>query len=144
MEIKGRILAVDPGEKRIGVAISDETQTLARPLTVIKHVARQVDAAAVAQLAADEGAVQIIVGCALDSEGLPGPQARKAERFAEALRQQTDLPVELWDESGSTASAQSIRRSMGVSRKKRAGHLDDLAAAVILQSYLDTRPTTGN
>ncbi len=134
-----RILAVDPGEKRIGIAISDPTGTLASPLTVLKHVSRPVDAAAIAQLAVENQAEQIVVGQALDDEGLPGTSGRRAAHLAEALREQIEAPVILWDESGSTQAAQAVRLQMGVSRKKRAGHLDNLAAAIILQSYLDAQ-----
>jgi len=137
--MNGRVLAVDPGEKRLGIAISDETGTIANPLTVIVHVARLIDAAAVAQLAREQEAVMIVVGQPLDSEGYPGPAARRSARLAEAIRTQTDLPIEFWDESGSTRSAQAARVAMGVSRSKRKGHLDDLAATVILQSYLDAQ-----
>lgn len=143
-EIKGRILAVDPGEKRLGVAVSDELAMIANPLTVIAHVSRVVDAAAIAQLAHEKCVVEIVVGQALDEEGLPGPQARKAMRFAEALSSQTTIPVVLWDESGSTREAVSARVQMGVSRRKRSGHLDDIAATVILQSYLDFKYEHGD
>lgn len=132
-----RILAVDHGEKRLGVAISDPTGTIANPLAVINHVARLLDAAAIAQLAQDQEAGLIVIGQALDDEGEPTPQSRRAARFAQAIRLQTSLPVELWDESGSTQAARDARISMGVSRSKRRSHLDDLAATVILQSYLD-------
>lgn len=132
-----RILAVDPGEKRLGIAISDPTGSIARPLAVLKHVARLVDAAAIAQLANKNEASLIVVGLALDDDGLPTLQSQRAERLAASIRSQTGLPVELWDESGSTQAAQSARREMGVPRRKRRGHLDDLAAAIILQNYLD-------
>ena len=135
----GRVLAVDPGEKRLGIAISDPTGTIARPLTVIKHVSRVVDAATVAQLAKEQEAVRIVIGQALDADGQLTPQAWHAARFAEAVRQQTELPVELWDESGSTQAARTSRIAMGVSRKRRGGHLDQIAATVILQTYLDAR-----
>lgn len=134
----GRILAVDPGSTRIGLAVSDPTQTIATPLGVVKHVSRLVDAALIARAAEEQQAVLIIIGCALDSEGLSGPAARSAARVAEAVRSQTKLPVELWDESGSTRSALATAVEMGIPRRKRAGHLDDVAAAVILQSYLDS------
>lgn len=136
-----RVLAVDPGDERIGVAISDETATIANPLTVIRHTARMLDAAQIAALAGEHGAVRIIVGQALGDDGELTPQARKAGRLAEAIQQQTDLPVLLWDESGSTDAAREARRAMGVTRRKRSGHLDELAAVVILQSYLDTLTT---
>jgi putative holliday junction resolvase len=135
--VSGRILAVDPGEKRLGIAISDPTGTIASPLTVLKHVSRVVDAAQIAQMAAEQAAVKIIIGQALDADGGLTSQARHALRLAEAVREQTSLPVELWDESGSTQAARSARIAMGVSRRKRRGHLDDIAATVILQSYLD-------
>ena len=81
--------------------------------------------------------VKIVVGQALDSEGEIGPAARHALRVAEEIRGQTDLPVELWDESFSTQIARETRVAMGVRRSKRTGHLDDLAAVIVLQSYLD-------
>ncbi len=136
--MNGRILAVDPGEKRIGIAISDPMGIIANPLKVVAHVSRIIDAASIAQLAVEHEAVKIIIGQALDSEGRSTPQARHAERLAEALREQTNLPVELWDESGSTQAARASRIAMGVSRRKRSGHLDEIAATIILQSYLDT------
>jgi putative pre-16S rRNA nuclease len=134
-----RILAVDPGEKRIGIAVSDPTATIANPLTVIQHVSRALDAATIAQMARDNQAALIVVGQALDDDGSPTPQSRRATRLAAAVRSQTDLPVVLWDESGSTQAARAARLAMGVSRRKRRGHLDDLAATVILQSYLDAQ-----
>lgn len=136
--MKGRILAVDPGDKRIGLAISDPTGTIANPLLVVNHISRTLDAATIAQIAVEQDAVLIIVGQPLDSDGKVGPQARKAQRLAEAIKNQTNLPVHLWDESGSTNQAISARVAMGVNKKKRSGHLDDLAATIILQSYLES------
>jgi putative Holliday junction resolvase len=134
---EGRILAVDPGDQRIGLAISDPTGTIASPLLVVKHVARMIDAATIAQIALDQGAVKIVVGQAMDMDGNPSPQGRKSARLAEAISSQTNLPVELWDESGSTAEARASRLAMGVRRSRRGGHLDEIAATVILQSYLE-------
>lgn len=132
-----RALGVDPGEKRLGIAISDLSGTIASPLMVIQHKARAADAAQIAQLAAEQEAVVIIVGQPLDGDGEVGPQGRKSLRLAEAIRACTDVPVVLWDESGSTQAAIAARRAMGAKRKKRSGHLDDLAATYLLQSYLD-------
>lgn len=137
MRERGRILAVDPGDRRIGLAVSDPTGTIASPLAVLEHVARAIDAASIAQIAADQGAVKIVVGQALDLDGKPSPQGRKAARLAEAIRQQTILPVELWDESGSTREAQASRMAMGARKSQRGGHLDQIAATIILQSYLE-------
>ena len=135
-----RILAVDPGSKRICLAISDPTGTIANPLTVIVHVARLVDAAAVADLAASRAAGLIVIGQSFDDEGNPSFEGRRSVRFAEALQTQTSIPVILWDESFTTQAARLARIQMGVARKSRSGHLDELAATALLQSYLDANP----
>lgn len=131
-----KVLAVDPGEKRIGLAISDPTGTLARPLRVFKHLARDEDARQIVAAALEENVDRIVIGQPLDSEGAVGPQARKSQRLAETLETITDLPIELWDESGTTQAARQSRIKLGTSRKKRRGHLDDLAASILLQDYL--------
>ena len=134
-----RILAVDPGEVNLGIAISDPSGTIASPLTVLRHTARQKDAAAILRLAAKHNAGRIVVGQSLDEEGRPTLEGRRAARLAGALRALGEIPVELWDEANSTQAARQARRQMGVPRHKRRGHLDDLAATVILQSYLEAR-----
>jgi putative transcription antitermination factor YqgF len=104
-----------------------------------------VDAAQIAGLAAQHEAILIVVGQALDDEGEPTPEGRRAARLAEAIRSQTSIPVVLWDESGSTQSARAASIAAGVPARKRRrqghGHLDELAAAVILQDYLDAQQT---
>ncbi len=135
-----RIIAVDPGSKRIGIAISDPTGSIANPLTVLRHVSRLIDTAVVAELAKTNQVGKIVVGQSLDDEGNPSFEGRRAVRFAHALTSQTELPVEFWDESFSTQEARAARITMGVSRKNRRGHLDSLAATVLLQSYLDANP----
>ncbi|MBI5945170.1 MAG: Holliday junction resolvase RuvX [Chloroflexi bacterium] len=143
-----RILAVDHGEKRIGLALSDATGTIASPLKTIEHVSRAIDAAQVADLAAQNDAALIVIGQSFDEDGRPNPAGRRAGRFADELKNQTSLPIELWDESFSTQDARSARIELGVSRKKRSGHQDTFAAVVILQSYLEAKrgfdaPSTG-
>ena len=133
-----RVLAVDHGEKHIGLALSDPTATIASPLKVIQHVSRLMDAAQVANLASENEAGLIVIGQSFDEEGRPNLAGRRAAKFAEALKQQTQIPIILWDESFSTQDARAARIEMGVSRKKRAGHVDELAAVIILRSYLDT------
>ena len=134
-----RILAVDPGEKHIGIAISDPTGTIATPHSILKHVARMLDAAAIANLAAQNQVELIVVGRSLDENGDPTPQSRRADRFIEAIKQQSDLSVIPWDESFTTRESRQARIDMRTPRQKRRGHLDDHAAAIILQSYLDSR-----
>ena len=134
-----RILAVDHGEKRIGLALSDPTATIASPLRVIKHVSRLLDAAQVANLASENEVGLIVIGQSFDEEGNPNLAGRRAAKFAEALKEQTNIPVELFDESFSTQDARATRIEMGVSRKKRSGHMDELAAVMILRSYLESK-----
>ncbi len=138
-----RILAVDPGEKRIGLALSDPTGTIANPLSVLQHVSRRKNAARIAALAAEAECDLIVIGQALNWDGGETDSSRRASKLAAALRGHTGIPVVLWDESGSTQAAQTVYREMGVGRKKRGGHLDQIAATVILQDYIEhnrTRP----
>jgi putative holliday junction resolvase len=137
------ILAVDPGSKYIGVAVSDPTGTIAKPLRVIQHVSRLIDAAVLAELASSNQASLIVVGQSLNDQGLPSYEGRRAGRLAEALKLQTDIPLVFWDEAFSTQAARQSRISAGAPRHKRGGHLDDLAAAVLLQDYLDAHRAPG-
>ena len=132
-------MAVDHGEKRIGLSMSDPTGTIANPLKLIEHVSRSLDAAQVATLAQENEVGLIVVGQSFDEEGKLNLAGRRAAKFAAALQQQTSVPIELWDESFSTQDARAARIDLGVSRKKRGGHQDSLAAVVILQSYLESR-----
>jgi putative Holliday junction resolvase len=134
-----RILAIDPGDKNIGLAISDPTGTIANPLTIIRHVSRPIDAASIAELARENGVGKIILGQSFDLNGKPNFQGRKAARLAASIRTQTNIPVELWDEAYSTQEARSARITLGSPRSRRKGHLDELAATVILQSYLNSK-----
>ena len=133
-----RILAVDHGEKRIGLALSDPTATIASPLKVIEHVSRLLDAAQVANVAHENEVGLIVIGQSFDEEGRPNLAGRRAAKFAAALKEQTQIPVVLWDESFSTQDARAARIALGVSRKDRSGHQDALAAAMILRSYLES------
>jgi putative Holliday junction resolvase len=133
-----RILAVDHGEKRIGLALSDPTATIASPMKVIEHVSRIMDAAQVANAAEENEVGLIVIGQSFDEEGMPNLAGRRAAKFAEVLKGQTKIPIVLWDESFSTQDARAARIELGVSRKKRAGHQDAFAAVMILQSYLES------
>ncbi len=134
-----RILAVDHGEKRIGLAISDETATIASPVKVVEHISRAIDAAQVADIAMQNNVGLIVIGQSFDEDGNPNPAGRRAGRFADELKNQTNIPIEMWDESFSTQIARTARIELRVSRKKRAGHQDVFAAVVILQSYLESK-----
>jgi putative Holliday junction resolvase len=133
-----RILAVDPGSKNLGIALSDPTGTIANPLTVLKHVSRHANAAAILEIAEKNDVQVIVVGQSLDQAAQPTFEGRRAARLAAEIQSlPNEIEVILWDESFSTIEAQQARLALGSPRRKRKGHLDDLAATVILQSYLD-------
>lgn len=137
MKPEGRVLAVDPGDVRIGLAVSDPLGIIANPLQVLKHISRDENARRIANIAAEKEAVLIVVGQPLDSYGEVGPAAKKSARLARAIQKFTETEVVLWDESGTTKAAKRAYIEMNVPKKKRRGHLDHIAATIILQSYLD-------
>jgi putative Holliday junction resolvase len=126
-----RILAVDPGDARIGLAISDPSKTIARPLETLKHISRQRDAERIHEKAIEFEVTSIVVGVAYDQHGGLGPQARKSMRLIEALKKASSIPIIAWDESGSTQAAMRGYDTDSI--------LDAHAAAVILQDYLDAQ-----
>ena len=132
-----RILGLDLGERRVGVALSDPEGTLAQPLVQLEPRGRRDLVAAVARLAADNSAGRVVVGMPFLPDGARGEQARRAAAVAAALRQAMAIPVVEWDERFSTQDAQEKLREAGVRPRRRQGRLDRAAAAVILQSYLD-------
>ena len=131
------ILAVDPGEKNIGIAKSDPLGIGATALKIIPHVQQEKDAQAIADLAREVGAEEILVGQPLNEDGSEGPKARHSAKLAEAIGRYFDGRVFLYDEYGSTKATRALFKEMGIRRSKRLGHLDANAAATILQSYLD-------
>jgi putative Holliday junction resolvase len=132
-----RALGVDPGEKYIGLAVSDATGLIARPLATLSHSALARDALLILSFATKNAADLIVVGWALDSEGQPGPAARHAERLADELRRQTALPVVLHDESFSSVAGGESMRLTGRTRGARRAKIHGASAAALLQSYLD-------
>lgn len=132
-------MALDVGDRTIGVALSDETETLASPLLTIARTNQRVDAAKVATLARDHGARLIVAGWPLNLRGEAGPQADKVHRFVEKLKGRTRVPVELSDERLTTAQVERAMIEADVSRDRRREVKDELAATLILQSWLDAR-----
>jgi putative Holliday junction resolvase len=132
-----KILGIDHGNVRIGVAISDESGSFARPLSIITHVSRVKDAEEACKVAEAEGCSMIVVGVPYDSDGREGPRARSVLRFVEQLRATCCMPVITWDESYSTQNVISTSLQMNKSRYSRRTAIDDKAAAMILQNYLD-------
>lgn len=135
----GRVMAVDPGRRRIGVAISDETGLLAHPVATI-HV-RGADQALEELLALvrEHRPVEIVVGLPLNMDGTRGPEAERAERFARRLEAASGLAVSLHDERLTTAWAERTLIERDLSRAKRRKVVDRLAAVILLQGWLDRR-----
>ena len=136
-----KVLGIDPGEKNIGIAISDPTGTLARPLKLIEHINKRTNAERICEIAKKENVDLIIIGQATDQDGKPNFSGRKSARLAGEIRSLTEIPVKLWDESYSTQDAIQTRIKLGAPRSARRGHQDKIAAAIILQSYLDANNT---
>jgi putative holliday junction resolvase len=138
-----RILGIDPGEKRIGLAISDETGIIANPVGVMGHTSRSEDAARIVQFALESGVGEIVIGLALDQDAQPTFSGRKSIRLGDAINELSGIPVRYVDEYGTTNQAQQSAIEMGMNRKKRSGHRDEIAAVIILQTYLDLRNGSG-
>jgi putative Holliday junction resolvase len=132
-----KILAVDPGLKKIGVAVSDPTGTVARALTVIDRGSLAQDCARILEAAQYENAARIFVGSSHEAGTRMNELARFTHQLLAALRAATPLPVTLYDESFSTQRARSVLAARGKPRKTQRAPDDALAAAAFLQEYLD-------
>ncbi len=139
-----RILALDVGERHTGVAISDPTATIARPLETIHHRSKEGLSTAVTALVEEHEVEAVVVGRPLSLDGRVGPQAKRVDRYVEALAERLEVPILPWDERFSTAKAEEIlletRKRKARRRARSDGEIDAIAAAVILQSYLDRCP----
>jgi len=134
------LLAVDWGERRIGLSLSDETQRLAQPLTTLtRRAGKRFPMRQLCTLLEQHAVAGVIVGLPLDEQGEEGAPARAARELAAAIGRQTGRPVELWDERMTTARALQAVREMGGSARGRKGDVDALAATLLLQHYLDAR-----
>ena len=138
----GRILAIDYGERRIGLALSDELGMIASGAGTIPGDEKAVSQ--IAELATERGVVHIIVGMPLTLKGEVGDTARMVQRFVEKLSAAIDIPVDTLDERFTSSMAEQAIRDMGVGRKKRRdkGKIDEIAAVILLQGYLDGKTTT--
>jgi putative Holliday junction resolvase len=136
----GRLLAVDWGDVRIGLALSDESQVLASPLeTLVRRAGKRFPLPRFLQLVADHRPVGVVVGLPLTGEGTEEASAVAARDMAAAIARRSGLPVELWDERLSTARALGIIREQGGSTRGRREDVDALAAAVVLQGFMEAR-----
>ncbi len=133
----GKVLGVDFGDRRTGVAVSDDSRTIAFPRETLECPRVEQAAAAVARLAAAEQVAEIVVGLPVNMDGSRGPRAARTEEFLAELARRTAVPLRRWDERLSTKVAEAVLIEAGTSRAKRRGVVDKLAAQVILQNYLD-------
>ncbi len=136
---EGRLLGLDYGSRRIGVAVSDPLGITAQPLPPIRRQGDDRDIEAIAGTARDYDVAGVVLGLPLHLDGREGTQAQKAIRFAAKIRERLGLPVATWDERMTTAQAERHLIESGVSREKRKDIRDSLAAVFILQSVLDFR-----
>jgi putative Holliday junction resolvase len=134
---RGTLIGLDLGTKTIGVAASDPDRKLAAAVETIKRTNFTADAARLLKLAAERDAVGIVLGLPINMDGSEGPRAQSTRAFAHNLAARTELPIALWDERLSTAAVERDLIAADVSRKQRAGVVDQHAAAFILQGALD-------
>ena len=132
-----RILGIDYGGRRIGVAVSDELGVTAQGVSTIARKNREADLDAIGDLVRRHGVERIVIGYPLRLDGSEGIQCEKINRFVRRLEMRVSLPITRWDEALSTKEAEELLRQKGVRREKRRDVVDRVAASIILQGYLD-------
>jgi putative Holliday junction resolvase len=137
--MEGRVLAVDPGSRRVGLALSDESRRLASPLRTVPAEPAATLSERLAEVVREVGAVELVVGLPRNLDGSSGEAAASARSLAEELKRSTRLPVSLYDERLSSVAAERHLVGQGVRREKRKGLVDQLAATLILESFLERK-----
>jgi putative Holliday junction resolvase len=133
------ILGIDLGSKRIGLAVSDREARIAFPAGVLERLGPAKDMARLRAIVAERGICEIVVGLPIHMSGRKGPEARAAGEFARKLTEATGLSVTLQDERWTTREAERTLRELGQRRRAKPGHVDALAATLILSTYLERR-----
>ena len=134
-----KILSVDYGDSRIGLAVCDELEILATPLATIKSESMRKNIDKISRIATDEGAKLIVVGLPLNMDGSVGERASKSQAFGRVLQKVSGIPVEYQDERLSSVEAEGIMDAVGVKKSNRKNIVDRIAAQLILESYLGSR-----
>lgn len=137
--MSGVVLGIDPGSRRVGVAVSDPQASIALPLTVIQRNDTEAYIEELLDLARLRETAEIVVGLPKRLDGTDGPEATKARRLAELLHERLEIPVHLLDERFTSKISESALRSMNVSSRKQRQGTDKIAATILLQSFLDSR-----
>ena len=135
---KGRVLALDLGKRRIGLAISDELGLTAQGLETLERTNIREDLGKLSQLIAEKNVTLLLMGQPLHMSGHEGRQSEYTRDFAGRLQKATGLPLQFWDERLTTVEAQRVLRESGIGIQKRAQAVDRLAAVILLESYLDS------
>ena len=139
----GRILGIDVGTKTLGLAISDETGTIALPLEVVHRVGMRRDIERLAAIVAERDVTQAVIGLPLEMSGERGTMADEADAVADALSARCGITVHRWDERLTTVAAERMLIEADVSRKRRKQVVDKIAATLILQGWLDRKNLPG-
>jgi len=138
--MEGRVLAIDPGSRRVGLALSDESRRLASPLRTLQAEPAETLSERLAAVVREVGAVEVVVGLPRNLDGSSGEAAASARGLAEELKRSTRLPVSLQDERLSSVAAERHLVGQGVRREKRKALVDQLAATLILEAFLERKP----
>lgn len=139
MQLKQRVLGLDVGSRRIGMAISDPLGITAQGLETLQRQNKRLDLEKLGAVVHEYEVAEIVVGCPLRMSGAEGTQAEKMKRFAEDLRARFQVPVHLWDERLTSAEANRLLRSTEMSIKRRGQVVDQIAAVLILQNWMDAK-----
>jgi putative Holliday junction resolvase len=135
-----RLLGIDPGTKRVGIAVADdEESSFAHPRTTLDHVSDAETARAIAELVKTENIGEIVMGLPIGLDGREGLSSRRARTLAAAIERATSLPVVLFDERMTSQAAHRALDAMNVSQRKRRGKVDRIAAVLLLEAYLEMR-----
>jgi len=137
LDLSMRVLALDLGTRRIGLAISDPDAVFAFPLSTLEARGRERDIEALGQVIAEHEVERVVIGLPLHMDGRAGPEADAAREFARALAERTGLHVDTLDERWTTLEAERVLREAGSKRRKRRSVVDSVAAAIILRTYLE-------
>src|SRR5215210_7386594 len=136
-------MALDMGERRIGVALSDTTRVLATPLTTVRAASRAAALKQIAALVVQHEAMVLVVGLPLTLNGEIGPQAQLVQAFVEELRQVVDVPIHLIDERLTSVAAERMMIDLGIKAEQRKARIDEVAASIILQDFLEAQRERG-
>lgn len=138
MVLRGRVLALDLGRKRIGLALSDELGLTAQGLNTLERTGRRNDIEVLRKLAVEKGVTSILMGDPLHMSGEQSRQGDYTREFASELERKTGLPIRFWDERWTSREAERVLRGSGVANSARKPTIDKLSAVILLQSYLDS------